>query len=292
MHDLLRLHSEYCRELAGSSEDDREALNRLLNFYLIGLRTANHLLSIASLEAPEAPPFTSVDEARDWLDSESLNLSACSEISTSSSDSQAIVDKLKSEKGLADLIHLQNMWADPVEHARRDTFLAIGIGDEPLQAVAYNNLGVELWNARRFGEAIDAYQEAVNIYRDMGDRSAEAKALSNLGAGLIGASVLGERQFDEAIAVLGQAAQIFADIGDVQSEAMTTSNLGLALQQAGRLEDAIVPLRTALQLFQQTGDQERESIVADMLSEIPRAQDLSRGLIEIAVEQDYRKVIT
>ena len=74
--------------------------------------------------------------------------------------------------------------------------------------------------ARRFEEAITAYQDVAAIFRETGDLRAEGNALGNLGLALTGAGRL-----EEAIAAYQDAVAIFRKTGDRQRERMALDNL-------------------------------------------------------------------
>jgi tetratricopeptide (TPR) repeat protein len=82
-------------------------------------------------------------------------------------------------------------------------------------------LAAGLQQARRFGEAISACQDAAAIYRETGDQHREGMALGNLGS-----AYAGLRRFEEAIDCYQQNIAICRETGDRHGEGQTLGNLG------------------------------------------------------------------
>jgi tetratricopeptide (TPR) repeat protein len=89
--------------------------------------------------------------------------------------------------------------------------------------------------------------------RHLGDRDAEADALTNLGAALLETG-----QLSEAAAAHRDAVAIFKETGDRQGEGDALNNLGLALTAMGRVAEAVSVHQDAASVFRETGDRRRE----------------------------------
>ncbi|MFI6300086.1 tetratricopeptide repeat protein [Nonomuraea sp. NPDC050790] len=57
-----------------------------------------------------------------------------------------------------------------------------GVGDRHGEGIAWNNLGVVLQEVRRFVDAIEAFQQAVAVFEEVGDDHNRDIALANLAA--------------------------------------------------------------------------------------------------------------
>jgi tetratricopeptide (TPR) repeat protein len=125
--------------------------------------------------------------------------------------------------------------------------------DDPFLPRATAHPRCKSLQARR-GAPVTAHQDAAAIYREIGERHGEAKALNNLGAAL---GELG--RFEETIAALHKAAAIFGETGDRHGEGRAKARLGLALGDTGRFEEAITASQEAAAIFRKTGDQDREN---------------------------------
>ena len=101
--------------------------------------------------------------------------------------------------------------------------------------------------AYRNDEALANYEQAIGLFRDVGDRLGEANTLKAIGDVL---QFLNRR--DEALANYEQAIGLFRDVGDRLGEANTLQGLGGLKENDA---DALALYRQAHQLYQQIGDQ-------------------------------------
>jgi tetratricopeptide (TPR) repeat protein len=81
---------------------------------------------------------------------------------------------------------------------------------------------------------LQSWQQALEIYREIGDRAGEGNALSGLG---LAYHSLG--QYQRAIEFSEQALAIFRDIGDRAGEGTALGNLGVAYRNLGQSQRAI-----------------------------------------------------
>lgn len=107
--------------------------------------------------------------------------------------------------------------------------------DDPrMRAVVLNSLGRVLAAADRTGDAILAYEEAVGLHREAGNRPREADVLNNLGR-----LCRNNRWFDQAVQLHTRALEIYREVGDQVGEGYALSSLGLVLTLTERHEEAI-----------------------------------------------------
>ncbi|MBZ0237821.1 MAG: tetratricopeptide repeat protein, partial [Deltaproteobacteria bacterium] len=117
------------------------------------------------------------------------------------------------------------------------------------RATILNNQGTTLWNMGRLEAAIEAYAEALVIYRALQLPRQEARALNNMG---IVFSSLGE--YEEALAHYKSSLKIDQALGDRSGIALKLGNIGQAYADLGDVERAESYLAKALKLGEQTGD--------------------------------------
>jgi len=131
--------------------------------------------------------------------------------------------------------------------------LVSGTGDGPssllTRATILNNQGTTLWNMGRLEASIEAYAEALVIYRALGLPRQEARALNNMG---IVFSSLGE--YEEALAHYKSSLKIDQTLGDRSGIALKLGNIGQAYAELGDVDKAESYLAKALKLGEQTGD--------------------------------------
>ncbi len=143
------------------------------------------------------------------------------------------------------------------------------------RATILNNQGTTLWNMGRLELAIEAYAEALVIYRALQLPRQEARALNNMG---IVFSSLGE--YEEALAHYKSSLKIDQALGDRSGIALKLGNIGQAYADLGDTERAEAYLSKALKLGEQTGD---PSSMADAAISWGQAK-LARGDAAAALE--------
>jgi tetratricopeptide (TPR) repeat protein len=110
-------------------------------------------------------------------------------------------------------------------------------------------LGVEDWYLGRAAKAIPRFEQALEIFCEMGDRRGEGHALGNLG---LAYADLGEPR--RAIEHYEKHLAMAREIGDRRGEATTLGNLGLAYAGLGELRRAIQHYEQQLAIARETGD--------------------------------------
>ena len=121
---------------------------------------------------------------------------------------------------------------------------------EKMRADQLLGLGAEQGKRGQFREAKAAWEEALNLYRQIGDQKGMAQSLSNLGAAY---SALGE--YVQAIDYHQQSLVIRRQIGDQKDVAYSISNLGAVYRYQGDYAQATNKFQQSLKIFQKIGDQ-------------------------------------
>ena len=248
MHDLLRLYAD---RLPVPDSDREAARTQLLDHYqTIAEQAAAHVApAVAGDFATNV--FASRDSALAWLDAELDNLTATITAEPTSNHHRELAHNLPLTlaRYLDRRRHL-NQWIAlttiALRHARYFT-------DRHGEGRALNNLGSALAEVRRFGEAIDAHQQAAQISRETGDRDGEGKALNNLGLALWEV-----RRFGEAIETHQQVIAICRETGDRDGEGRALNNLGLTLTEVRKFGEAIDAHQQAAAIYRETSNRHRE----------------------------------
>ena len=126
-------------------------------------------------------------------------------------------------------------------------------GDRRGLGIVLTNLGLAQAGLGRPDKAVAAHREAVGLFQAIKDRQEEAAALTNLG------HVLRDQgDHDEAIRACQEAVKAYQGNGDGDGdrhgEGNALNELGLALQKAGRTEEAATNHEMALAIFRETRD--------------------------------------
>ncbi|MEM6435697.1 MAG: tetratricopeptide repeat protein [Cyanobacteria bacterium P01_D01_bin.115] len=128
------------------------------------------------------------------------------------------------------------------------------IGDRQWEANSLGNLGITYRNLGSYRRAIDYLEQTLTITREIGDRQGEANSLGNLG---LAYDSLGD--YRRAIDFQEQSLAIKREIGDRQGEAHSLGNLGLAYASLGDYRRTIDFSEQHLAIAREIGDLQGET---------------------------------
>ncbi|WP_433330169.1 tetratricopeptide repeat protein [Spirillospora sp. CA-294931] len=285
VHDLLRAYALERAETDDTREDRHAALRRLHAFYLHTSDAADRRLVIRNRHSPDAAPvpphvpaFTTDEQARDWLRVEYSNLLA--------------VVGHAADMGMHDLAWQisATMFAtlDRLGH-RNDWLITIQTGlastrklsDRVGEFTMLRAMVAPLTSLRRFDEAIDCGQQALNIARDAGEPADEASALDNLGGAYFEA---GQRS---AAADCYQASlDIQEEVGNDWAAAISQNRLGEVHRDRRRFDNGIDCHRRALKTFRAHQDLTREGWTLRLLGDA----HLALGQFDQAIDYQTQAV--
>ncbi|HNV37229.1 MAG TPA: tetratricopeptide repeat protein, partial [Rectinema sp.] len=100
-------------------------------------------------------------------------------------------------------------------------------------AESLHQKGLVLQSLSRFREAIDAYEQSLDIKRDIGDKAGEAHTLHQIGMVYKETS-----RFQEAEQIYKQSLKIRREIGDKAGEAQTLRQIGMVYEETNRFQEA------------------------------------------------------
>ena len=258
MHDLLRAYASHLTEAEDSAEDSAEnaAVARLFDYYLAAAVGAMDALVPAERHyRPILPRTTEL---------------AVPELATPAQgrawlDAERPVLVAVAAQGppgnvtrlaatLFRYLETGGHYADAMTIHGRARDAARLLGDRAAEATALTNLGIICWRQGRYQQAIDHHEQARAASVEIGDRAGQAIAVANLG-------VVYERQ-----GRLGQAAEshrlglaLFREAGDQTGEARALANLGSVAARQGRYDQAVGCYQQALALLRQAGDRAGEA---------------------------------
>jgi CHAT domain-containing protein/tetratricopeptide (TPR) repeat protein len=109
------------------------------------------------------------------------------------------------------------------------------------QAEQWLQQGNQAYGANQLPAAISAWEQALTIYRDLGNREATMAVLENLAIAYVDLN-----QHDKVVLVLQQSLALAQEIGDRARESRDLENLGTAYDLLGQYESAIETLNQAL----------------------------------------------
>lgn len=125
----------------------------------------------------------------------------------------------------------------------------------PALRAQWEGTGLRLQDtAQSLRQAVEKFHEALAIFKDVGDRQAEANLLNTLG---YVHSRLGEQ--NKSLASYQQAAELYHVLGDERSEAAILYSIGSTYLHLGEYRQALDAYHRSLLLAQQRGDREMEA---------------------------------
>lgn len=141
---------------------------------------------------------------------------------------------------------------------------------------------------------MESAEEAVAVYRDLGDTRGEADALA-----LLGWAQLHGGRFAAAGARLQEARDAYIDHGDMPKAANCDQGLGLVAQLEGRLDEAREHFQQALATFKELRDPYWTAFNELLLGYLDRREDdyeaaerRFRSSLEISLEHDFMMLVT
>jgi len=114
--------------------------------------------------------------------------------------------------------------------------------------------GIQQYKTSQFQESLQSFQEALKIYREIGDRSSEADVLIAVG---IVYRILG--QYQQAIEFSQQSLTIRQELNDRAGEGDSLLGLGHVCSLLGQYRKAIDFYQQSLAIFQEIGDHNGEA---------------------------------
>jgi tetratricopeptide (TPR) repeat protein len=144
------------------------------------------------------------------------------------------------------------------------------VGDRAGEANTLNNIGMVHHDRGEGQTALGLYEEALPILQEVGDRAVEAAVLNNFGL------VHHDRgDFQAALDYFEQALPIYREVEDRAGEAVVRSNIAMVHRGAGHLVEAIAELELVVALDEALQHADLEADTA-MLEQV-RAELDQRG---------------
>jgi len=121
------------------------------------------------------------------------------------------------------------------------------------ELVLLGQLGNMLFASGEISRAVENYEKALSITRELGDKHSEASTLSNLGNAYV---VLGDIQ--KAIELYQRALSLVRVLGNRMEEGNILNNIGLVYEESGELHNAVGYFEQSLSIAQEMKDRQRE----------------------------------
>ncbi len=188
MHDLIRT---YIQDRAATlpAEDREQALNRLMDYYQhtatraearLARRTRPGSPPAAPPQRAAAPELGDVGHALAWARADRASLLACLDHATTIGQHARVIALTAA---LAGLLRHDGPWADAITRHTAAVQAAQRLGDRLGQANALNDLAIVRLVTGDYPAAAQDLDQALGIYRDLGDRLGQPGQRSQLSRG-------------------------------------------------------------------------------------------------------------
>ncbi|MEW6380472.1 MAG: tetratricopeptide repeat protein, partial [bacterium] len=150
---------------------------------------------------------------------------------------------------IEDYMDIQGYWIERLTVNETGWKSALQLKNRIKEGAWLNRLGLTYNDLGQMEKAIEYYQLALSINREIGDRRDEGIVLGNMG---LAHRAIG--QMEKAIEYHQQALSIDREIGDRKSEGIDLGNLGIVYRELGQIEKAIEYHQQALSIDREIGD--------------------------------------
>jgi DNA-binding SARP family transcriptional activator len=251
LHDLIRLYARALADRDPALARDA-ALNRLMDYYQHTAARADALISRLPRLAPLGPvparalALPDADAGQAWLRAERPNLLAVLRHATSHGWHERIIALTA---GMATLLRNDGPWSEALVLYSGAIEAARSHGDRAAQAAALLQLGVVRNLTGDCPGALDALEQASDLYQELGDPLGQANALTQL------ADIRGfVDDYSGAADDLERALDSYRELDNPLGQANVLDHLGNLRRYTGDIPGAIPALEQALRLYEQLGD--------------------------------------
>jgi DNA-binding SARP family transcriptional activator/tetratricopeptide (TPR) repeat protein len=267
-HDLIRGYAALCAAREEPRPEQRQAVGRLLDYYLHTadkvdrvLHPFRHRRPVAVTHPPAAiPALDAREDAAKWLESEWRNILQAAQHAGRHEWKAKCADLIHT---LAGFMEVNAYWAEAIAAHTLALQASRDLADPPRIAQASLDLGEISQQTGRYEAALALAEDAAAIYRSLADRWGEAEALDQIGTAHFRAG-----RFREALAYVHEAGIAYRDITDRHGVATTLSHAGIISWQLGRYPEAMAHLRETLSLFRDIGDRRGEAKTLNNLGDM------------------------
>jgi tetratricopeptide (TPR) repeat protein/transcriptional regulator with XRE-family HTH domain len=264
MHDLIR---EYSRALGRRVDRDAQrfrATERLLDYYqhasaqadALLARNARSLRAHATGKLVAVPALGDREQALAWVRAERATLLACLDQAAAAGQHARVIALTA---GLGGLLRYDGPWDEAITRHTAAVLAAEHVDDRPGRADALNDRGDLRLLMGDFPRAVRDLEEALDIYRDIGDQHGQARALTTLGR------VRHDTGDPRAAQDLQEALSISRDLGNRPAQALALLYLSEVKVGTADYAAAARDLEEALAISRGIGDRSGQ---ADALADL------------------------
>ena len=279
-HELIRGYAAACAVRDDREGERRQAVGRLLGYYLDTVAEADRVLHPARRHPPlragqplaDAPALGTAADAAAWLEAQWRSILQAARHAGRHEWKQECADLTYL---LAGFLEVSACWEEATAAHTLALQASRDLGDPATIARAAVSLSAVHQQTGQHEAAIALAEEAAAICRSLADRRGEAEALDQLG--LAHQRTARSR---EALAYFTESRIAFRTAEDPHGVAGTLSHSGIACWHLGRHVEASTHLEAALELYRQVGDRRGEAKVLNNLGKVQLGKGRHREALE------------
>jgi DNA-binding SARP family transcriptional activator/tetratricopeptide (TPR) repeat protein len=252
-NDLLRVYAADQAERINSEQERGTAVRRVLDHYLHTAMAASQRFSPFRSPLRLPPPQPGVlpadmadrDQAMAWFDAEvPVLLALIGYAEANGFDSYA----WQIPWALGPFFHRRGRWRDYVASQQTALAAARRLGDPAAQAHSHYLLGHAQALLEDYDAAEPNVRQALDMFRDLGDRNGEALVLNGL-------SVMLEKQerYEAALAHALDALRMLKAVGHWWTQATLENGVGWLYAHLGQYDQALIHCQRSLSLHRESG---------------------------------------
>ncbi|MEV1175882.1 tetratricopeptide repeat protein, partial [Nonomuraea sp. NPDC049784] len=267
MHDLLRVYASEQARATDRQTVRRAATRRLLDYYLHSACAANGVCYRHRDNLRLEPPargavverFDGEAQALRWYADESAALPALlAEATTAGFDRHT----WQLAWAFAEFMQRRGLWEEILRTQAVALNAAGRLGDRLAQARCHNSIARAHARLGRDREAVEHFEQAVELHRDLGEPVLQAHV--HLGLTV----ALSQARPGDALSHALHALELFQQAGDVVGEARALNNSGWLRAQIGEYDDALADCRRAQRLLADLGYAQGEGHAWDSVAHV------------------------
>ena len=267
-HDLIRGYAAVRAVRDDSEAQQRQAVSRLLDYYLHTADQADRVLHpyrrrmpVPVTQLPAASPALGTPEdAAGWLEAEWRNILQAAQHAGRHEWKRKCADLTHL---LADFLEIRAYWDEAIAAHTVALRACRDLTDPARIAQASLELSAVSQQTGRHEAALPLAEEAAALYRSLADRGGEAEALDQIGLAHQRAT-----RSRAALAYFQEARILYRAAADQRGVAGTLSHSGIACWHLGRYPEAMAHLRDALSAYRSIGDRRGEAKTLNNLGRI------------------------
>ncbi|MFI6742504.1 BTAD domain-containing putative transcriptional regulator [Nonomuraea sp. NPDC050451] len=267
LHDLLRVYASEQARAADTRAARRSATRRLLDYYLHSACAANgmcyphrdNLLLDPPARGAVVERFAEPAEALRWYADASVALPALlAEATAAGFDAHA----WRLAWAFAEFMQRRGLWEETLSIQAVALAAAGRLGDRLAEARCHNSIARAHVRLGRDDEAVEHFERAVELHRDLGEPVLRAHV--HLGLTV----ALSRTRPAEALSHTLHALELFRQAGDVVGEARALNNAGWLRTRLGEYDEALADCRRAQRLLADLGYAQGEGHAWDSVAHV------------------------